>query len=300
MVGGYRHARYVGALAELGAPVHLSGSGGSLLQRPIPQRSESDAIGPYPLFCCDDWTALADDLAALAVPLVSVSLVADPFGDWTLELLDAAFPDRRVPFKEHFAVALGSDPLRHASRHHQRFAARGRRLTTTELLAKPSDYLDDWTELYDGLVRRRGVRGAAAFSRVSFEQQFSVPGLLAFRATESGATVGMSLWYCDRDIAYWHLAAYSGRGYKLDASYALLSAALEHLSEAGLRWACLGAGPGHQADPKDGLTRFKAGWASETRVAHFCGVILDPEQYHALGETSTSFFPAYRGATISE
>jgi hypothetical protein len=298
MIGGYRHPDYAAALAEFGSPLWLPHSAGSLLVRPIPGGSSRDAVGPYPLFACGDWSALPVDLDALAGELISVGLVVDPFGDWTPDALEAAFPDRRVAFKEHYVVELAADPLRRVSAHHQRFAARGQRLVDVEVITSPSSLLDDWTRLYSELVRRHDITGIAAFSAESFRRQLEVPGIHAFRATEGGVTVGATLWYRDRDVVYWHLAAYSRRGYKLDASYALLSAALEHFAGTDLRWACLGAGAGVTADATDGLSRFKAGWASGTRTAHFCGRILDHDRYAALCTRPASFFPAYRADSM--
>lgn len=299
VIGGYRHPDYAKALSQFGSPLHLPRSEGCLLARPIDAGPSRDAMGPYPLFACTDWSTLGDDLDTLAGDLVSVGLVTDPFGGWTVDVLDAVFPDRRVAFKEHFVVELGSDPLRRVSAHHQRFAARGQRKVAVERVVAPRMMLDDWVVLYAELVRRRGIRGIAAFSRESFERQLAVPGLVAFRGTEAGATVGAALWYVDQGVAYWHLAAYSPRGYKLDASYALMAAALEHFAAAGLRWASLGAGAGVAADPSDGLSLFKAGWASSTRTVHFCGRILDRERYAELSKLATTFFPAYRAGSMT-
>lgn len=298
VIAGYRHPGYAAALSEFGSPVRLECSGGSLLVRTIPRTSDRDAMGPYPLFACERWSRLAADLEGLAGKLVSVSLVTDPFGNWTVEELDRAFPDCRRPFKEHFVVELAADPLKRVSAHHQRFATRGQRKVIVEHMAAPADLLDDWTTLYGQLVRRHQITGVAAFSRASFTRQLAVPGLIAFRACEAGNTVGAGLWYVDGDVAYWHLAAYSARGYKLDASYALLAAALEHFAGAGLTWASLGAGAGLQGDPSDGLSRFKAGWATDTRTAHLCGRILDHDRYGALNGAPTAFFPAYRAGNM--
>jgi hypothetical protein len=298
VTSGYRHPDYAASLSEFGDPLRLPRSAGYLLRRRIDGELH-DAMGPYPLFCCDDWPALAVDLEELAGELVSVGLVADPFGNWTVEQLDAAFPDRRVAFKEHFVVELAPDPVSRVSSHHQRFAARGRSRVEVELVRTPLSLLDDWVALYAELVDRHGITGVAAFSSGSFQQQLTVPGLVAFRAVEADQIVGASLWYCDREVAYWHLAAYNPRGYKLDASYALLAAALEHFADAGMGWACLGAGVGVASDASDGLSRFKAGWASGTRTAHFCGRILDPDRYEALSTAESSFFPAYRAGRMA-
>jgi hypothetical protein len=111
---------------------------------------------------------------------------------------------------------------------------------------------------------------------------------------------GERLWYVDAGVAHWHLAAYSPLGYRLDASYALLATALEFFAGDGVRWASLGAGAGLSAEPTDGLSRFKAGWATDTRTVHLCGRILDPERYEALGgPPGTPYFPAYRADSMA-
>ena len=259
----------------------------------MPGTSDYDAMGAYPLFACSDWSAVGGDIEELE-GLVTVALVADPFGDWTVEVLDQAFPDLRIAFKEHYVVDLAAEPLARVSAHHQRFAARGLRKVAVECVADPASLLDDWVELYSGLVRRHAITGVSAFSRDAFARQLEVPGIVAFRALAGETVVGAALWYVDAGVGYWHLAAYSERGYKLDASYALLATALEHFVTAGVRCLSLGAGAGHAADAEDGLSRFKAGWASGTRTAHLCGRVLDRERYVALGGPQTRFFPAYR------
>ena len=62
----------------------------------------------------------------------------------------------------------------------------------------------------------------SGFSRGAFAAQLDVPGLVAFRAADDrAATVGMVLWYARARVGYYHLAAYSPRGYAEKASYAL-------------------------------------------------------------------------------
>jgi hypothetical protein len=71
---------------------------------------------------------------------------------------------------------------------------------------------------------------------------------------------------------------------------------MEHFAQAGVRWMALGAGAGTENDGSDGLTRFKRGWATETRTVYLCGRIFQQSTYAALvgAQASTSFFPAYR------
>jgi hypothetical protein len=77
---GYLSPEYVASQAECGQSLTLPRSGGWLLERLIPGSEAVDAIGPYPIFCCSNWSALSDDLADLGDRLVSLVLVTDPFG----------------------------------------------------------------------------------------------------------------------------------------------------------------------------------------------------------------------------
>jgi hypothetical protein len=112
---------------------------------------------------------------------------------------------------------------------------------------------------------------------------------VAVRAERDGETVGMALWLEDAPNAYYHLAAYSPAGYEVSTSYALFAVAFERLRELGVRYVELGGAE------RDGLTRFKRGWATEERVAHLCGRVLDRAAYDRLARGS-DWFPAYRDA----
>lgn len=296
---GYADPAYAESLRELGTPRRLLRSGGSILVRSIPGTGHADAMGPYPVFACCEWSRLSEDLEALRDELVTLVVVTDPFGDWSLPQLEACFPDRCAPFKKHFVVDLSLPALQSASRHHRRDAARALRRTTVEIVGDSRAFLDEWDELYRGLMRRHDIRGPAAFSRASFVQQLGVRGLTAFRAERSGDLHGAALWFVDGPVAYYHLAAYSDTGYRAGVSYALVAAALEHFAGRGLEWAALGAGAGVEERPDVGLARFKAGWATGTRTAFLCGRVLDERRYAELvgrgvGEQTAAFFPAYR------
>jgi Acetyltransferase (GNAT) domain len=299
VVGGYADPAYAEALAEFGEPRALPRCGGSLLVRRTPGADHLDAIGPYPLFACEDWSGLTEDLSELRDELVSVSLVADPFGGWTLEELQASFPDLMVPFKEHHVVDLSLDV--EISSHHRRNARKALRDVDVEIVDPPADLVDDWIVLYENLVQRHEIKGMAAFSAESFARLFEVPGLVAIRASADGETVGATLWLVSGDVAYYHLGAYSERGYELKASFALFATALEHFGSEGLAWLGLGAGAGVGEGAGDGLDRFKDGWSTGTRTAYLCGRILSPDRYEELsrGAASTSYFPAYRAGEFA-
>jgi hypothetical protein len=230
--------------------------------------------------------------------MVTLTVVADPFGDYDPALLAECFPAVMRPFKRHFVVELGSDFRRSISENHKRNIRKSKKAVDVENCRSPGVYLDDWKVLYGNLVARHGIKGLTAFSDSCFDEQFKVPGMVCFRAIVDGRTAGMVLWYTMGDRAYYHLGAYSESGYDAKASFAIFSVSLDYFAGEGLKWVNLGAGAGVSADSSDGLTRFKAGWATGTRDAYLCGRILDEEPYARLcaerGNVSTDYFPAYR------
>lgn len=296
---GYLHPDYAASLAEFGTPRQLTHSGGWVLERVLPHGDGRDAMGCYPLFACQDWPQLKLDLIELGRDLVSLALVADPFGGYELSDLQNCFPDRLISFKEHFVVDLERASPATISKHHRYYARRALAQIEVERCAGDArDLLDEWSALYATLVARHKLQGIKAFSRAAFARQLRVPGVVVLRAYEQGRTVGAHVWYVQRDVAYSHLAAVSARGYELLAAYALYWFALEHFT-GRVRWLDLGAGAGTGGDGTDGLTRFKRGWATETRPVYFCGRIFDPARYAAATAAQgiaarTGYFPAYR------
>jgi len=294
---GYRSGRYALALAHLGTPLQLSRSGGWLLRRPIGDSGFEDARGPYPILVCRDWSQVRADLESLPSTLASVTLVADPLGEWTAEGLKAAFPDVARPFKTHYMTDLREDLGRITARHHQRAARRALRHVSVEVCASPAEARADWIRLYGNLVVRHGIVGLAAFPEDSLSKQLDVPGLMLVRVRRGEATVGLVLWYLDGSVARYHLAAYSPEGYDIGASHAAFWFSLSELQRLGLTWAHLGGSAG-LAMTQDGLDRFKRGWASGTCTAWLCGRILRQDIYEQLtaraGGASRGYFPAYR------
>lgn len=296
--GGYLSEAYAASLSEFGTPVHLPGSGGWLLARPIGDSGRRDAMGCYPLFLCEDWARLPDDLASLSGGLVSIVLVTDPFAAYRPETLEEAFPDLVRRFKRHYVLDLLVPLDRSVSRHHRYYGRKAAAEYGVEVCADPAAHLDEWHALYRQLIERHGIRGISAFSKESFRRQLQVPGVILFRATQEGETVGMQLWMVTGEHAYHHLSAYSEAGYRGRASYALLWYALNHLQERGCARVDLGGGAGLEDDPEDGLARFKRGWTQDHEVVHLCGRILDRAAYQELSSRvvnpAADFFPAYR------
>jgi hypothetical protein len=316
---GYADPAYAAALSEFGAPIRLPGSGGSLLVRAIPGTDAFDAMGPYPLFACSDWTALRDDLAALASRLVTATLVADPFGRHDPALLERTFDVVR-PLKRHFIVDLAGARGASPSKHHRYYARRAMREVEIDIPADPGAYAGEWTALYGDLVSRHSIEGLRAFSRASFDAQLRVRGAVLFRALRHGTAVGAQIWYEGGErgtgsgpatgcaattgsgpaTAWSHLAASSAEGYELGAAYALHAAAIDHFrGRADLL--DLGGGAGLDDDGGDGLTAFKAGWATGTRTTFLCGAVLQPGSCARLsaGASGTGYFPAYRAGEFA-
>ena len=296
-MNGYSHPGYAAALAEFGKPRALPRSEGWILERPILDTPYRDAMGCYPLFACRDWSQLDLDLDELRSELVTLTIVADPFGNHNPAQLGKCFPTVVTPFKEHLVTELSRSPESFVATQHRRKAQKALERLDIERVEDAGVFADRWIELYANLVRRHGIRGLTAFSPDSFRAQLAVPGISLFRAISENETVGMTLWYTDREVAYYHLGAYSDLGYELEASFALFWHVLEYFSRQGLQWLDLGAGAGLSAkDSSDGLTRFKRGWATGTRTAYLCGRIFDQSKYEQVmkDREANDYFPPYR------
>ncbi len=296
-VTGYLHPGYVESLAEFGRPCELPRSRGWILKRPITGISAYDGMGCYPLFVCEDWSQLDADLDQVE-GLISLSLVTDPFGNFDRENLQRCFPDLLTPFKQHFVTDLSRAPEAFVDPHHRRNARKAFGKLTVEECVNSPDVLDDWIDLYRTLIERHGITGIAAFSRESFAKQLAVPGIVAFRAVHENAVVGMLLWYEQGNRAYYHLGAYSARGYELGASFALFDYSIKYFAQRQFEWLNLGSGAGVGKDKESGLSRFKQGWSTGMRTAYFCGRIFDREKYEEMLKTRllsrAKYFPAYR------
>ncbi len=297
MLTGYAHPEYARSLAEFGTPRELPRCGGWILERQIPGVPYLDAMGCYPLFACKDWSGLHADLESLRNDLVTLALVAEPFGAFDLAYLQRCF-DVVIPFKEHFVTDLSYPQNDIVSQHHRYYARKGLKKVHIEKCHDPTQFLDEWVDLYANLIKKHNIKGIKAFSKIAFVKQLSIPGMVMFRAVSQGATVGLDLWYVQDKVAYGHLAAYSPLGYKLRTSYALKWYLLHYFADK-VRWVDFGAGAGIGSDDKDGLSQFKQGWSTGTRSTYFCGRIFDHKTYaeimKAKGHNSVrDYFPAYR------
>jgi len=295
---GYIHEEYIKSLSDFGSPVALAHCNGWILRRKIPGTNLYDAMGSYPLFCCNDWKKLHLDLEKVGDDLISVTIVTDPIGNYNEDILIRCFADLVKPFKEHFLIDLKVPLENHVDKNHLRNVRRSLLEVDVEKCEHHNKGLSDWISLYAKLIKRHNITGIPAFSEKSFEKQFYVPGLHIFRASYRGETIGMLLWYVQGEVGYYHLGAYSEQGYKLRASFPLFWFAIDWFKKKGLPWLNLGAGAGATNDGSDGLTRFKKGWATTTRINYLCGRIFNMNKYLELSQSKNrsciNYFPAYR------
>lgn len=162
---------------------------------------------------------------------------------------------------------------------------------------EPQIYLNEWGRMYDNLIDPHNITGVTKFSERTFEGMFETPGLHVYKSSLVGEIVGMVLFYEMDEVVYYHLGAYSDDGYLHNASFGLFLQAIEDFSTLSKKWLNLGSGAGQTENENDGLTRFKKGWASETRTAWFCGKILNKGIYNKLSwwaNPNSNFFPLYR------
>jgi lipid II:glycine glycyltransferase (peptidoglycan interpeptide bridge formation enzyme) len=136
-----------------------------------------------------------------------------------------------------------------------------------------------------------------AFSQRSFSAQLQVPGVVVLEAICEGEVVGAQLYYQMGDVVQCHLGASSPLGYQVGVTYALDWTSIEYFSGKA-KWLDLGGGAGVASDGLDGLSSYKQGWATETRMAYFCGRIFNRPVYQQLaghgGMSGEGYFPAYR------
>lgn len=297
-ITGYMHRGYAESLKEFSIPRELPRCGGWILERQIQGFTYRDAMGCYPLFTCRDWSQLHNDLEEVGrSELVSLALVTDPFGEYDSDYLHRCFGDVVIPFKEHFVADLRRPLEEIVGRRHRKNARRALREVQVEVCKDPTQFIDDWSTLYGGLIEKHNISGISAFSRAAFEKQLSLPGTVVLRAAHNNITVGAQIYFVQGEVVHCHLGAASQTGYELGAVYALDFTSIEYFSDKA-RWLNLGGGSGITSDGMDGLSMYKRGWSTETRTAYFCGRIFNRDRYAeistARGIAATDYFPAYR------
>lgn len=293
---GYRSVEYASSLEEFGSPDYIFAKGW-ILRRQIVGTSYHDAMGLYPIMCCEDWSKLPGDLNHMSdLGLVSFVAVVDPFSNQSADGLVSLGFDFARHYKDHVIVNPKTPSI---SKHHRYYARQAlKNVDIVEREPRDAKCLDDWCTLYEELVSRHGITGIQAFSKESFRWQLAAPGMVVFDARSKGEIVGMHLWYEHDNVAYSHLAASTERGYDLMAAYALHIVAIDYFNGRVERLD-LGGPPGNS---DNGLAWFKKGWSVDTLPSYLCGSVLRPSIYKELTDESTTtvraknYFPAYRAS----
>ncbi len=294
---GYLHPFYAQSFSNLGEPLFLPKSKGWLIKRQIPGTTYDDAMGPYPLFFCENWDALFEDLEDLHNQLVSVSFVVGPFSSFSFDYF-ARNLDTFYHYKDHYILDTNLPITETISKSTRRNAHRALKNVSIEIEIAPDINLGDWVMLYDHLIHRHQITGIRAFSKDSFSKQISIPNTHFFKALYQGVVVGGNLYYIQDDVAYGHLLALSPKGYQLGVSHALKWAAIQYFANL-VRWINFGGSTSRNLENKDGLDKFKNNWSNTTKASYFCGKILQPRLYQELTEKNKltqnmHWFPAYR------
>ena len=205
---GYADPAYAAALAEVGEPRVLPHSGGSLLVRPTPGGRDLDAIGPYPLFACADWSGCAptSTRSGTSSSRCRSSLTRSAAGPRTGSR--ACFPDLMPPSRSITSSSSGAEPAAQRAPPPQRAP---RRCGTSRWRSSTRRPRCSTTGSRSTTTSSAGTRSPASRpshprrSRPSSRSAGSSRCAPRRRARPSARRCGSS----HGDVAYYHLGAYS-------------------------------------------------------------------------------------------
>ncbi len=301
-MAGYRHPLYAESFSEIGTPIFLPKSRGWLIKRKIPGTDYFDAMGTYPLFFCEDWDYLVDDIISLSDELIAVSFVIGPLEVFPVNAFQNFF-DVLYKYRPHYLLDTKLPIEEVVSSGRRRDVLKALQKVKVEKFLSPNIDLDEWCLLYQELVNKHQISDFRAFSRKSFQKQLAIPDTHFFRVAKNEEIVGGALFYLQDDTAYYHLAAQTKKGYDLHASYAAMWVAINILSNS-VHWIELQGGRSLTDEVIDGLSEFKKGWASLKKKSYFCGKILNHDRYHEILNKryipDTNWFPVYRSGEFDQ
>lgn len=293
MTHPYADPGYAAAFSSLADVFILPEWNLPLVRRKISGSAMHDICGLYPMAGMAAMTDIEAGLAALREQgAVSLVVVPDPLTAPPPARLAAAFDVCRA-FKTHYIMDR-SIPGEAINKHHRYEIRKAKRLCTADIVSL-AENIDTWMALYGELIGKHGIEGYSKFSNEYFVKLAGMENVTTMLARVDGTPVAMAIWLDGGDAAYYHLAAASDQGYRTNAMYLLVDAALEHFGTVPL--VHFGGAAGFADSDDSGLARFKRGFSNRTATAHLCGGILDPVGYRSLseGKAGSAFFPAYRG-----
>ena len=300
-MNGYQHPQYADSFSEFGILIELNKSNGRLLKRLIPETPFYDAMGCYPLFACSDWKGLPSDILKLSDDLVSVSLVTDPFGNYTENELTQTF-DCVLQSNDHFVFDYSKTIHESISKSRREQAKRALKDVVVDIQVSPNIDVEEWSNLYSRVIDKYQIKGLRKFSLDSFKKQLTIPNTFYFRALNEGKIIGGDIYFLQGEIAYAHLSALESLGYELKAGYALKWIAINHFQNI-VDWITFGGTTSISGVKNEGLIYFKKGWSNCTRKTYFCGKILNQDRYDEItslkGFQGSTWFPSYRDGEFS-
>ena len=293
---GYASETFAEACRDYGRPRRLRSCGASVLLREINGTPFIDAMGCYPLFACQHWDRLADNLGELEHDCVSLVLVSDPFSPLGQPALETIF-DRVVFFKNHYVADLTVETRDFVSAKRLRSGRSLLRRMRVEVVRKSAAFVDEWLQLQRELQDRHGSRATRPLTREAMADLFATPGVTVLRATLDDALMGIHVDILAGGVVYAHLAAYSRAGYAANASSAINIFEIEFFRDKA-RWIDWGGNAGSAEDANDGLALFKSRFSTGSLPVYLCGKIFQHARYdelvRALPGSNRAFFPAYR------
>ena len=216
--------------------------------------------------------------------------------------LYAARTVRLEPLAPTVAWDLRSeDPADRMHRHHRRAARRAARSVEIHVDEGPSR-LDDFVELYEAAMHRRGAEAFYLFPREYWDTLCSRFGghLVRFDASIEGELVASLVCLATPPWLHYHLGGSSERARSTGASNLLMLEAARWAKARGYERFHLGGGVGGQ---EDSLHEYKRRFAPDGLVEARIGkAIHDEEAYAALSGRDASvdgFFPAYRREALA-
>lgn len=292
MIHPYFSLDYANAFLPDYKPYKLEHSGGYILQRPIVGTNYFDLMGCYPICPFPSAQAMKADFKKMADDgMISFTCVSDIFQNYQASELAEIF-DLCKEYKEHYYydIAIGG---KYAKNHRYKVNRANRSVETKIINLK--DYLDDWVNLYNILVKKHNITGIQNFSKEYFSALSKLENLVTIGAFIEDRLVATHLWIKNNSYLYNHLAASNEEGYDTRASYAIYDSTIKYFSDA----IAIDFGGGAGIDSaSDGLTLFKQGFSNSSKKNYLFGKILLPEIYANLSnkrESKANFFPAYRG-----
>jgi lipid II:glycine glycyltransferase (peptidoglycan interpeptide bridge formation enzyme) len=298
MTYGYQHAKYANSLSMFGKPQELSDSQGWILIREISGSGEKDAMGCYPLFSCPRPEGLLEDVRSLDENLVSLTLVTDPIVDYPLDLLRECFPDRMIPFREHYVIDRHIPREESVKKNHRYHARKALSQLEIDVVENSESFLDEWTDLHSNLISRHKITGIQAFSKESFRQQFNTPGVIVIAARHEQKAVAAMIFCIQDGAVQAHVLGCTDQGYALSALYGIIWKTYDVFDD-DVRWCNLMGVPG---SGNENIRRFKAGWTDITKTAYLCGKIINETKYRQLAaphqQNGSKYFPLYRNGEM--